>query len=104
MRCMPVRSRLTLAREWRQQECCRCNGCVTVLDNDGRSHVAPDTRQIENLDPKTSALNAQVNPASAQQVEGSQLWALSTGNEGGPALQGGGGGGDAADGSGSGQV
>jgi hypothetical protein len=34
----------------------------------------------------------QVNPASAQQVEGSQLWALSTGNEGGPAVQGAGGG------------
>jgi uncharacterized membrane protein YgcG len=42
------------------------------------------------LDPKHSN-PAQVNPASAQQVDGSQLWALSTGDEGGSGLQGGGG-------------
>lgn len=32
-----------------------------------------------------------MNPESAQRVEGSQLWALSTSNEGGSAMQGGGG-------------
>lgn len=40
----------------------------------------------------------QVNPGSAQKVEGSQLWALSTSNQGGSTIQGlGGGGGDGAD-------